>query len=59
MLLGKLLTGLICAIVTRDKNRVETQKANRNPRLVKMKYKNWTCTYALLLTYFNVKSNID
>lgn len=58
MFLVELFTGFIYAVVTGDKSRLEIRKANRKPGLVKMQYKDWTYTYAFLLTYSKAKSNI-
>ena len=47
---GKLLIAHIFVVATWDNNRLEIWIANRKPRLVKKNHKNFTCTYALLLT---------
>lgn len=59
MFLIALLTDLIFEVLIEDKKRLVNQIANRKPGLEKMKYKKWIFSYELLLTYTNLKSNIN
>ena len=59
MFLVEVLVGPIFEIVTEDKKKLVIQIANRKPGLVKMKHKKWSYVYVLLLTFRNLKSNIN